>query len=339
MLQLLNAENSHWQGSRCHKDVTHLEFSSPGRDLWLHVDIKLNKSLQSIFAGLKAHSTRQSITRRWKELILPLDPAMGRPHLGCCDLCWAPQCKRDSSKGQLRWLRNGSIFPIRKADKARTGQPGEGSGNLTNQRGSCTGDGARLAQWCWATQAEQSDIQEVFPLSMRKPFLWGGWVTGTGCPRRLWRLYPWRDSKAIWTQSWSSGPTWSWGLEKVTSEVPANTHPLWWKCWRFITSAHCRGSQLFLQVAATAVRGWQMSPPPPCTYMAHRTLFLQTRDWQWGQMGWGMAAQSRISIKPVSGASIANNGVSNSHQPSTVLPTHPSLLPAEVPHGLVYPAS
>lgn len=48
-----------------------------------------------------------------------------------------------------------------------------------------------------------------------------------------------------------------------------------------------------------------MSPPPLYIYMAQRTLFLQTRDWQWGQMCWGMAAQSRISIKTVWDASTA----------------------------------
>lgn len=46
MLQLLNAENSHRQGSRCHKDVIHLECSWPGKDLWVQVDTKLNMSQQ-----------------------------------------------------------------------------------------------------------------------------------------------------------------------------------------------------------------------------------------------------------------------------------------------------
>lgn len=68
----------------------------------VQVDMKLNMSQECIFAGLKDHSMRQSITSRWREEILPLDPAMVRPHLECRDHCWAPQYKRDSSKGQLR---------------------------------------------------------------------------------------------------------------------------------------------------------------------------------------------------------------------------------------------
>lgn len=41
-----------------------------------------------------------------------------------------------------------------------------------------------------------------FPLNTRKQFLLWGWPSaGVGYPERLRNLYPWRSSKAVWTQS------------------------------------------------------------------------------------------------------------------------------------------
>lgn len=75
---------------RCHSSGVQLT----RKDLRVQQDIKLNMSQQCIFAGLKDHSKRQSITSRWREVILPLNAAMERSHVECCDQCWAPQHKR-----------------------------------------------------------------------------------------------------------------------------------------------------------------------------------------------------------------------------------------------------
>ena len=47
-------------------------------------------------AGGVLGCVRQSIASRWKEVILPLCSALGRPPLECCVQCWAPQDKRDT---------------------------------------------------------------------------------------------------------------------------------------------------------------------------------------------------------------------------------------------------
>lgn len=306
MLQLLNTGNSHWQGRRCDKDVTCLECSSPGKHLWVQVDIKLNMSQQCIFAGLKDHSMRQSIASRWREVILPLHPAMVRPHLECCNQCWAPQYKRDSSKGQLRWLRNRSIFPTRKADKARTVQPGEASGEshqaevklhrewsqalsvvLSNTSRAQSDTGGSL--WTWGStfcegdwslaQVAPGDCRDSIPGEIQKLF---GHNPGQVAPHDHggWKRWPQRC-------------------------LPTPTTPRC-KCWRFNHICSLQGHPaLYASCSYTSRRDWQMSPPPLYIYIAHRTLFLQTRDWQQGQMCWGMAAQSRISIKTVWDASTA----------------------------------
>lgn len=54
-----------------------------------------------------------------------------------------------------------------------------------------------------AEQHEQ-DRGEV-PSEHEETLFVRGSITGTGCPRTLWRLCPWRDTKAVWTQSWPSG--------------------------------------------------------------------------------------------------------------------------------------
>ena len=72
------------------------------------------------------------------------------------------------------------------------------------------------SQWCpvpgpeavgtkWNTGGSHWTSGNIF-------LLWGWLNTGTGCPRRLWSLQPWRYSKAIWTCCWaadSRSPCWS----------------------------------------------------------------------------------------------------------------------------------
>ncbi|KAK4822441.1 hypothetical protein QYF61_015188 [Mycteria americana] len=76
-----------------------LESSLAEKDLGVLVDEKLDMSWQCALAAQKANHMlgciKRSVASRSREVILPLYPALVRPHLECCLQLWSPQYSKD----------------------------------------------------------------------------------------------------------------------------------------------------------------------------------------------------------------------------------------------------
>jgi len=84
-----------------------LESSSVERDLGVLVDDKLTMSQQCALAAKKANGIlgcmKERVASKSREALLPLYPALVRPHLEHCVQFWAPQFKKDELLERAQW--------------------------------------------------------------------------------------------------------------------------------------------------------------------------------------------------------------------------------------------
>lgn len=134
--------------------------------------------------------------------------------VSCSGLPSTAKWDTDILEGSLRWLRDWRISPMRKGWECWDclAQKREDSVRISSMCINPWREGAEMTepgsfQWCTLIEQEAmgTNWKAVSPWASGNNCLLCRWLrTGIGCSESLWSLPPWRNSKAIWTQSWAT---------------------------------------------------------------------------------------------------------------------------------------
>ena len=148
---------------------------------------------------------RESTGSRLREVMLPLDPVLVRPHLECCVQFWAPHYKRDMGIPErvqrrairlIKWLRHLSCEESLRELGLLNLEKEDLINKYTELKGGCKEGRAWL--WCPVTgpktMATNWNTRGSAWTSGNTLLLLGWPSTGTACPESLWCLHPCRRS-------------------------------------------------------------------------------------------------------------------------------------------------